>query len=722
MQKNEKKDRKKHFSIPRKGKTILIIITSIIILGAIGYGAILLGGSMIARDEALILDQTTSIETLDGEIIGTLYNENRVYVSIDKIPEHVRNAYVAIEDRSFYEHAGIDMKSVIRAVYKNILAMRKVEGASTITQQLSKNLFLYNDKTWTRKTKEVMAAIYLENKLSKNEILELYLNEIYFGHGVYGIETASNYFFDKSVSDLSIAEGALLAGLAKAPNGYSPINHPEKALERRNLVLQSMDDAGMIQTETRLVEQGKTLGLNVQEKVAKPWVNSYIDLVTKEAAEKYQLSIDEIRRGGYRIVVNMDEDAQEIAYEQFQNDSYFPGNTEGVEGAFVMMEQQSGRIIAALGARDYQLGNLNRVTVERQPGSTFKPIAVYGPAMMQEDRFTPFTLVPDRQMDDYMVSNVDNMYEDYVTIYDALIHSKNTSAVWLLDQIGVPYAKDYLREMGIQIEDDDLAIALGGLKYGITPLQMMEGYRSFVSGGKVVESYTIDRVYNQENELLFQVETNETEVFSPQVAWNMTEILSETVESGTANAGEYHKALAGKTGSTQHPFVRGQVKDAWFVGYTPEYVTALWMGYDQSDKDHYLTGGSKYPTTLTKTILTEIDKKNPLAEKFIRPDNVKDLPEPIELPLITEANAEYTFGGLSFIRGKIKWNGSDDERVIYRIYRKQDGIDKRIAEVKGKTEYIIDNVLFLDNMYYIVPYDPLTKLEGVRSEAVELSW
>ncbi|PAV29279.1 penicillin-binding protein [Virgibacillus profundi] len=722
MRKKNKEGTKQKKSLAKRIKILLFIIGLTVIFGLIGYAGILFGGKLVVDEEKLILDLTTTIETSDGEVIGKLYNENRSFVDIEQVPKHVKNAFIAVEDVRFYEHAGIDFRSVMRAVYRDIIAMSKVEGASTITQQLAKNLFLYNDKTWTRKAKEAMAAIYMERTMPKDRILELYVNEIYYGAGIYGIETASNYFFSKSVGELTIAEGALLAGLAKAPNGYSPINHPEKALNRRDTVLQSMENAGMLSTEKRVQEQGKTLGLNLNKREPNPWADSYIDLVMKEAADKHQLSINELKRGGYRIVVNMDESAQKIAYNQFQNDAYFSGNTDGAEGAFVMMDQKSGKIVSAIGGRNYQLGNLNRVTVSRQPGSTMKPIAVYGPAMMQDEKYTPYSLIPDQAMDGYSVANVNNEYDGSVSIYNAIKNSKNAPAVWLLDQIGINYAKDYLSKMDIHIEDDGLALALGGLTNGLTPLQMMESFRSFVHSGEFIESYAIDRLYDRDSEIIFESSPETMDVFSPQVAWNMTEILMDTVESGTASPGDYPKALAGKTGSTQHPYAEGQVKDAWFVGYTPQYVTALWMGYDISDKDHYLTAGSEYPTRLTKAILTEMDKQESLTESFTKPHHVKSLPKPINLPKITDLKANYLFGGISLVKGKLSWKGSEDNRIVYRIYREEDGIDKRVGEVEGKTEFVIDHALFQSNRYYIVPYDPLSRIEGERSNTVELSW
>jgi penicillin-binding protein 2A len=718
-----KNKRKKPSPFKKRMKRILIALCALIFIGVIGYGVVFFGGMIVVDNDALELDATTTIETVDGELISKLYKENRTLISLDNVPDHVQNAFISIEDRRFYEHSGVDMKSVMRAIYKNVIARSKAEGASTITQQLAKNLFLYNDKTWGRKAKEVMAAINLERRFSKDEILELYINQMYFGKGVYGIETASQYFFSKSAADLTVAEGAMLAGLAKAPNGYSPTEHPEKAMKRRNVVLQAMENAGVISAETRKAAQEEPLGLQVSEREVDPSTDSYVDLVKKEAAEQHDLSIDELKRGGYRIVANIDKTAQHIAFEQFKNDEYFPGNTSGVEGAFVMMEQATGNIVAAIGGRDYQLGDLNRLTVNRQPGSTIKPIAVYGPAL-ESQQFTPYSIIPDQPIDynGYKVENANKQYDGAVSLFQALIQSKNAPTVWLLDQIGIDHAKGFLDKMDIPIQDDGLAIALGGLEEGITPVQLVEGYRTFANSGKSVKSHTIDQIYDRDQALIFQTKLSEKAVFSPQVAWDMTEILMETVKSGTATSGQYGKALAGKTGSTQHPLVEGQTKDAWFVGYTPEYVSALWMGYDNSDKDHYLTGGSSFPTQLTKKILTEMDQQKGLASSFTKPEAVSGLARPIILPEITDVKASLEFGGVSFVKGKLSWSGSNDERVVYRIYLDQEGIDKRVGEVEGKTTFVIDNALLKGNKYYVVPYDPLTKLEGKVSESVELSW
>lgn len=720
-----KKEKAESAPLTQKVKWLFLAVCLFIFFSLFSYGVILAGGSLIADDEKMILDAATVIETDEGDEIGRLYQDNRQLTSIENIPEHVQHAFIAIEDQRFYEHAGIDVKSVVRAVFRNIVAMSKVEGGSTITQQLAKNLFLTNDKTWTRKAKEAMAALYLEQTLTKEEILELYLNEIYFGEGVYGIETASQFFFSKSANDLTLAEAALLAGMAKGPNAYSPIHHPDRALERRNLVIDAMENAGYIEVSTSTTEKRKDLGLHLQESENNQWAHGYIDLVAKEAAQKHELSIDELKRGGYRIVVNLDETAQKAAYNKFQEDEYFPGNTEGVEGAFVMMDQKSGAIVSAIGGRNYKVGELNRITVERQPGSLMKPLAVYAPALMQTDAYTPYSLLVDQPVNHngYIVSNADDHYADHVTMYEAIMHSKNAPAVWLLDQIGIDYAKSYLEKMDLHIDDEGLAIALGGLEKGLSPLELMQSYRTFVGAGNLIEAHTIDQIYDRKEQKLFEADPEAKEVFSPQTAWNMTEILAETVQSGTASAGEFGKALAGKTGTTQHPTVEGEARDTWFVGFTPEYVSALWMGYDKTDDHHYLTGGSSYPTRLTKDILTEIDKVKPLEEQFVKPEGTEDLPKPIELPSISNVQAAYQFSGFSLLSGQLSWEVShEDDRIVYRVYREKEGVDELVDEVTGATELVIDFPIFKENRYYVTPYDPLSKLEGKRSEIVELSW
>jgi len=708
----------------RKVKWSLITLGIFIALALLGFVSLLFGGRFIVNEDNFVLPAATTIERADGEVIGELFEERRYPVSIDDIPEHVQEAFIAVEDRRFYQHKGIDPRSIVRAVYRDIIARGKVEGASTITQQLAKNLFLEQDKTWMRKTKEAMAALHLERKLSKDEILELYLNKIYFGDGLYGIEAASRYFFSKSVEDLTLNEGAVLAGMIQAPNHYFPERHPERAKERRDVVLETMERADFISVEEKMKEQGKTLSLNILEREHKPWLDSYLDLVIKEAEKEYQLPLEELKRGGYKIIVTVDERIQRTAYEHFQKDEYFPGNTEDVEGAFVMIEQETGKVVSAIGGRNYTLGDLNRVTVKRQPGSALKPLVIYGPALMK-DEYHPYSMLPDEAMDfdGHVVSNVDGKYEGYVSLYDALVRSKNAPSVWLLNELGVEQGKAYLEKMNIQIEDDGLSVALGALSEGMTPLEIVKGFSSFGNKGKSVEPFTIERIVDGEK-VVEERNTLSYEVFDPQIAWYLTEMMQKVVTSGTGSAGEYAKALAGKTGTTEHPRAEGYAKDAWFAGYTPEYTIALWMGNDVSDEEHYLTGGSSYPTKLTKDILTSIDHDLALADEFIKPDFVEGLPDPIHLQEVTSIDLFYTFGSFPFVKGRLVWESANDERVVYRIYEESSDGRELVGEVSGEQkEFVIDKVPFIkERAYYVVPFDPNTKQEGIPSEKATITW
>lgn len=705
-------------------KWISIIISSMILLSLLGYLFIIFGGRFIFDEKATILPQSSKVVAQDGTILGKLYTENRDYVTLEEVPDHVEEAFIAMEDQRFYDHAGISFPAVARAVYRDILTMSKVEGGSTITQQLAKNLFLVNDKTWMRKTKEVMASIYLERNYSKKQILELYVNQIYFAHGIYGVGTAADYFFGKHIGDVTMEEGALLAAMVKAPNTYSPYHDIEKAKERRDLVFSQMEASGKLSTEEMLSLQNSEIRVVEQEELRDPWLDDYFSYVLEEAEQVHGLSREALKKGGYTIEVHMDPTIQQIAYEEMQKEEFYPGSNDKIDGSFVLMEQQTGNLKALIAGRDFTLTDSNHLLIPKQPGSLMKPIAVYGPAMQLGD-FQAYDMIPDENMeyDGYQVENADGNYQGEISLYEALVNSKNTSSVWLLDQIGIGYSKSFLEKMNMPITDTGLAIALGGLKEGLTPVQLTESYRTFIHDGEWLKSTSIAAIYNRKGEQLTAEEQSKEQVFDPQVAWNMVRMLESTVKEGTATAGDYTKALAGKTGSTQHPIVDGEVKDAWFAGFTPGYVVTAWIGYDQATEDNYVTTGSEAPTRLTKSILTEMEKRFSLEETFAVPDEINDLDKPIELPTITDLTASMEWGGVTVLHGELNWTKSPDERVVYRIYEVNEGEEEWVGEVKGKDSYIIRRIsVFRSREYYIVPYNPLTGQEGEKSNHVFLEF
>ncbi|MGY3715640.1 transglycosylase domain-containing protein [Sutcliffiella cohnii] len=693
------------------------VIISSLIIGLIGYMLIIYAGNYVIDEKKLVMNSATTLVDENGEFITKLFVENRELVKMDDIPEHVQQAFIAVEDHRFYEHRGIDLKAITRAIYRDIIARSKVEGGSTITQQLVKNIFLTNEKSWLRKTKEAVIAINLEKRYTKEEILEMYLNQIYFGHGVYGIEAASNFYFNETVSNLSVEQGAMLAALPKAPNGYSPINNPTEAKNRRNVVINLLHEHGYLNADEAVTLQRKPLVVDVKEPVELEPYLTYIDMVYEEAEEKYGLSSEELIRGGYEITVPLNKQLQQIAYKHFQNNDYFPGTTDDVEGAFILMDSKDGGLLATIGGRNYVSRGLNRVNVKRQPGSTFKPLVVYGPAI-EEEKFLPYSTLKDELLTygSYEPRNHHNQYVGNVTMYDALKDSLNAPAVWTLNEMGVETGKSYLEKMDLSIKDDGLSIALGGLEEGVTPLQLTKAYRSFNHSGMLMEPYVIKQIKNKNGETIGEAKKVQKQVFSAQTAWYMTRMLIAAVEEGSGRAGSWNGELAGKTGTTNSPVKEGAIRDTWFVGYTPEVVGSIWMGYDRTTEEQYLTGGSSYPTRLFKDILREAKLDN---TQFKMPQGVKDLEEPIRLVSIEEVDSKLSFHPFHFFTVTLNWEKGQDERIHYHIYSVLDGEHTKVGEVIGENTFEIHHVnVFNVPSYYIVPFNPQTEEQGEPSNEV----
>lgn len=679
-------------------------------------------GNYAIDEKDLVLNESTTVVDQEGHEITKLFLENREIVNIDEIPQHVQNAFISIEDHRFFQHTGIDFRAIGRAVYRDILSGSKVEGGSTITQQLAKNAFLSHEKSWLRKTKEVLIAINLERRYSKDEILEMYLNRIYFGHGAHGIEAASNVYFDKSVSDLTIEEGALLAALPKAPSHYSPFLDYEQSKNRRDLVLSMMERRDYLLAEEVVRLQGKTIPTDQTKITENPAYMSYIDLVLVEAEEKYQISEKEILSGGYEIVVAMDPDVQQITYDHFQEDATFPPSTgeEIVQGSIVLLDNKTGGVVGAQGGRDYVRKGFNRITeARRQPGSTFKPLAVYAPAL-EEGLFEPYSLLDDESYDydGYTPRNYNNTYSGEITMYDAIKDSVNVPAVWALDQLGVETSKSYLQKQNILFDDTGLGIALGGGELRLSPMQIAASYRTFANEGVYSEPYFIEQIYDRNGEKVVQVEREGVQVMSAQTAWYMTRMLEAVIEDGTGTSGEFTGALAGKTGTTSLDGIEGASRDLWFAGYTSELSGAIWMGYDIDKNEHYLTESSSVPTKAFKSVLNDLNENGP-SLVFEKPDGIEELQEPIQFVQINDLSADLSFS----FRGafvQLEWTASDDDRLHYRIYRKYGDDMKMVDEVVGESEYTVRGAsLFSSSNYVVKPYNPQIDREGDSSNIAE---
>lgn len=401
-----------------------------------------------------------------------------------------------------------------------------------------------------------------------------------------------------------------------------------------------------------------------------------------------------------------------------KQDGYFPGTDDKAEGSAVFIDNKTGGVIAAIGGRDYVSKGYNRAVASRQPGSTFKPLAVYGPAL-EEKLFKPYSLLEDKQLsyDGYSPKNYDGQYEGKVSMVDALTYSKNAPAVWTLHEVGIETVKPYLSRLGMNIPDEGLALGLGGLQQGVSPLEVAGAYRTFANMGEYEKPYFIQKIRDESGNVLYRHKKKPERVFSKQTAWYMTRMLQEVVRSGTGKAGEFSGEIAGKTGTTTYTGKEGATNDAWFAGYTPKVTGAVWMGYDKTDEKHYLTGGSSYPTRLYKDILKRSNQK-PAA--FKKPEGVKDLYRPIHLEDVDSAEAGYSFTPMGLITVSLKWHEQEDKRAEYRIYEKKNGKERLVDTVKGKGSYDIPYAnLFSDASYRIVPYNPQTKEEGNGTDFIK---
>lgn len=592
-----------------------------------------------------VLPQPTIIYDSQGEVASTLTNSKIKGIEFEKIPDHVILAVLAVEDHRFYEHPGVDYIGIFRALLENIKAGRVVEGGSTITQQLTKNVFLTPDQTLGRKIEEFFLAQKIEREYSKNEIIEMYLNQIYFGEGAWGIRNAAETYFGKAVWDLTISEAAILAGLVKAPSRLSPLKNYEESIERRDLVLQLMKNNEFITEEE--MNQAKAQEIVLQGKQLDPYEGQYpyyVDHIIEEAIEKYGLTQNEILSGGLHIYTELDQQMQGTVEKVYQNESLFPKSAKDqlIQSGFVLLNPKTGGISAIVGGRGkHVFRGFNYATqLERQPGSTMKPLAAYTPAL--ESGFSVFEELPDLPMsfNGYQPSNYSNSYKGTVTMYDAVKYSYNIPAVWTLQKIGLKNGVNAVERFGIPLseEDQSLALALGGLQNGVSPLQMAEAYSTFPNNGVRNEAHAITKIIDTKGNRLAVWEEEPIQVTSPEVAQRMTYMLKGVVDEGTGkNAKLNGRELAGKTGSTQVPIsgING-VKDQWFVGYTPNVVGAIWLGYDKTDKDHYLTTTSGATASVIFKEIMNAALENTPSSSFNLP--VYQKPQPIQRTI--EKNTE----------------------------------------------------------------------------------
>lgn len=532
---------------------------------------------------------------------------NKAVVNISNISDSTKNAFISIEDKSFYNHHGVNYKRIFKAMINNLKARSLKEGASTITQQLVKNTQLTSEKTFERKIKEIALAQRLEKNYTKDEILELYLNVIYFGNNCYGIENASNYYFSKDAKDLSLEESAMLAGLIKSPAKYSPIKNYDNALSRRNLVLKEMYQDKCISASEYNLAKNSPINLNINNQ-PKNKLNSYSQASIDEAEEVLGIPARQIALKGYKIYTYQNSEKQEALDEALKKQNI------SSDYAGIVIDNEGHSIVAYNGNSIFKI-----LDAKRQPGSCIKPILVYGPAL-NEDIIYPCSQLLDEKttISDYTPKNVGGVYRGYVSARDALSKSINIPAVKVLSYVGIDKAKAYAEHMGIEFDakDDSYTLALGGMTYGVNIKDLAGAYSSFANNGSYSKPRFISFITDKNNKLIYINKPKTEQVMREDSAYLLTDMLRTCAKTGTAKKlASLGIDIASKTGTVGKKNSK-QNLDAWNVSYTKDQTCAVWLGnLDNSPIDY---AGGNQPTEIVKNYFSLVSD----ISTFDRPSSI----------------------------------------------------------------------------------------------------
>ncbi len=592
--------RRKNVSNPFYKSLWFIIIAALI--GIMAGGVVLL---YIMTDDTIVelkpAKQASIIYDVNHKEICRYYVENRIELTPDKMPENIKKAIVSVEDSRFYEHFGVDPKGIARAVVTDIVNMDYTQGASTITQQLARNVLLTHQKTMSRKFQEIFLAMKIEQGYTKDEILTRYLNQIYLGKGLYGVETASRYYFGKTISELEPHQIAVIAGLPKNPNGYSPFDNPERALERRNVVIGKMVDGGILTAEQAESYKKKPLDLGQPPKTKKR-AAYFRDYVSRRLRLKNIIPEEKLTTGGYKIYTTIDvkmQDAAEAAVETLVGGAPDKYGVLQPQLSLVAIDPKTGYIKAMIGGRDFNNTQLNRATrAYRQPGSTIKPF-VYT-AAIDLRKYSPSSIVVDEEVsfppdspNGWKPKNYDLQYRGNISLRHALEMSVNTIATKLVYEVTPNKIIEYAQKMGINSfvldkkgkNDINLpSLALGGLTQGVTPLELTAAYTPLANQGIYSEPIGILSVKDSAGNTIYEERSQKKSVLSAETAYVMTDMMRGVIQRGTGTPANIQRPAAGKTGTSSN------YTNAWFVGYTPDLVAAVWIGNDAQSKPVKIDG------------------------------------------------------------------------------------------------------------------------------------
>lgn len=545
----------------------------------------------------------TSVKVFDreGRYVGRILPEKRYWATIDRIPRFLQQAVVAVEDSRFYEHAGIDVRGVARALVKDLVKRRLAEGGSTITQQLVKNKYLSGEKTLERKLKEGRLALEMEQTYTKQQILEMYLNEIYYGHGAWGIVQAARVYFDKNPEELTDAESALLAGIPKNPGRYNPLGKPADVSRRRDIVLQRMVTLSLITPEYQKQLRGQRVTYALQNKTT-----SYLALVRSRL--QAQFGVNAVEQGGLEVTAALDLNLQHSAEKALRNG--LKRFSPKLQGALLSMDTATGDLLAVVGGKEDNYAFNRALSARRQPGSTVKPL-LYAAALGQG--ITPDTLWDDEPVaypkgggETWEPRNYGDERQGQLTLRQSLAYSNNVIAVKLLATVGVEPFVDFARTLGLSFSPlSGLSLALG--TDGVTLSELVQAYVPFATAGIKSEPRTIIRIYDRNRQLWTEFKPQLIPVIPPAVAYVTTSLLKDVMTYGTAKALKKFSQTwpsAGKTGTTDN------YHDAWFVGYTPGITTGVWVGYDQP-----VSGGRGFTGGAIAAPIWEVFMRGALAER-----------------------------------------------------------------------------------------------------------
>ena len=590
------------------------------------------------------LAQTSRVYAIDGTLIAEFHaEENREIIDFDEMSQNIKDAIISVEDKRYYEHRGVDYKRILGALVADIRAGEIVQGGSTITQQYVKNVYFTPEQTLKRKINEAAISIQLERNYTKDKILELYLNTIYFGSGAYGVEKASQVYFGTSAKELTLPQAALLAGLVRAPEIYSPFNNLDKAISRRNLVLKLMYEQGFIESSQYLEALDSPVvlsesGLKDTQDYSDRIAPYFVDYVKQILYEKKFTDYD-VFKGGLKIYTTLDLDLQKKAEEAVK--VVFPQEI-GPSYALISMDPGSGYIYALIGGKDYSESKFNIATQgKRQPGSIFKTLVLMesiNQNLSPHTRYNPNgPITIDMQSGpDWVVDNYGGKkYEGEMSVVDATVYSVNVVYAQLMMKVGADNVEGLCSQMEIYDIGDNPAIALGGLEFGITPLDVCKAFSTLASGGYYYEPVIILKITDSVDNVLYEYNPQDSlsnkEILEEPEAYYITQILERVIAEGTGKGASIGRPAAGKTGTTTDN------ADAWFGGYTPELATVVWMGYEDSNikmepiNDRTIVGGT-YPADIWREYMTRALGGKPVTD-FGKPEK-----ELIDVEICTSSN------------------------------------------------------------------------------------